>query len=87
MGHTSLAKRTMPPTPFERVFSTAMRNMMKSVNHRIRNKIDILVWKRRGGPGYGIWSILNENILRRNSGSETSYIPIQFDRLQANGTT
>lgn len=54
---TSLAKRTIPPTPLVMVFSTAMININKSVVHRMTNRTDIRKWKRREGPGYGRWSI------------------------------
>lgn len=48
---TSLANKTMPPTPFVIVFSMAITNMRKSVVHKMMNSVDMRRWKSRDGPG------------------------------------
>ena len=50
---TSLAKRTVPPTPFDSVLSIARTSMIKSTVQRIQNREPKRMWKRTGGPGYG----------------------------------
>src|ERR1700722_945683 len=48
---TSLANKTMPLISWVRVCWAAIKNIKQSVDHKIRKRLDILTWKRSGGPG------------------------------------
>lgn len=84
---TSLANRTMPPTPYVRVWSMATANMMKSINPKIANSAIILRWNNGAGPGYGCWSIYENMSLTSSIARSRAYEPSQCDLPKANERT
>ena len=54
---TSLANKTVPPTPSVKIVFIATPSATTSTVASMPNNMTIRTWNRTPGPGYGIWSI------------------------------